>query len=164
MIALSSYGKGVLVVGFLSAILALLGCDKARSPRQSASSQFAVGQVWKYKSRPSEPDSRVIIGRIETIEKVGVVVHVKLAGLKIINPTAPGGLSTVMGHAPMTEGKLRESVTEVVSGDGDLSGFEEGYNTWLGHQAGEAGIFTITLSEIVDCMESAIAKGHPSDQ
>ncbi len=122
-----------------------------------SSERFASGQVWLYKTRPTEEASRVIIGKIEMTPKVGTIVHVKLIGLRLKNSSALGGFSTVLTHAPVSEAALSASVTELSNEVFDLDGFSEGYNTWLSSfRTGDAGVFTISLSEIAEAMEQAL--------
>lgn len=144
----------IFMAGIIASLLGVLGCTKQAS-QAATTDHFVVGQVWKYKTRASEEDSRLIIGKIETLEKSGNVVHIKLIRLKIKSPTAPGGYSTNMSHAPITESKLQESVTELTNEKADIEGFEEGYNTW---RDAKGGVFTITVNEIVDFIEKAINK------
>jgi len=126
-------------------------------PKPAVSDQFAPGQVWRYKTRPGEEGSRVVIGKIENAPKIGMIVHVKLVSLSLKNPTAPGGVVSVMSHAPVSEAQVSASVTELTDEVGDLDGFADGYNTWLSaFRAGDAGVFTITLSEIAEYMEQAL--------
>ena len=126
-------------------------------PEPASSEQFAVGQVWLYKTRPAEETSRVIIGKIEKSPYIGTIVHVKLTGLHIQDLSAPGGFISVMTHAPVTEAALSTSVTELSNEVSDLDGFAEAYNTWLSaFRPGGAGVFTLTLSEIVEVMEQTL--------
>lgn len=144
----------------ISAICCLYGCSdnkKLISPKTAQSEQFAVGDVWTYKTRPGEEASRLIIGKVENIEKIGMVIHIKLLDIKIKNADAPNGLSTEMIHAPITEAALKKSVIKKVAKDGNLDDFNEGYETWLAsYQQGDAGAFCIPVSEIVGCMEKAV--------
>jgi hypothetical protein len=153
----------ILMAGILASMGGLLGCGRNPAPQVASSDQFAVGQVWQYKMRVAETDSRVIIGRIESLGKLGTVVHIKLVNLKIKNPTAPDGFSTHMSHAPITEAKLKESVTALTQDRADLDGFEEGYKMWLtAYTAARGGVFTIPVNEIVEGMEQGINKGTPN--
>jgi hypothetical protein len=152
--------KIICIVEILVPLLALIGCGRNPTPRTTTSDQFAVGQVWKYKTRDSETDSRLIIGKVESIEKLGTIIHIKLVGLKIKNPAAPGGFVTQMDHAPITEAKLKESITSLTQEKYDLNGLEEGYNMWLeAYRTSKGGVFTITVKELIDFMEQALAKG-----
>lgn len=126
-------------------------------PERTSSPQFRIGQVWRYQTRPGEGASRVIIGRIERIEGIGRVVHVKLTDLKLMSSAAPGSIATILFHVPMREDWLAYSLTELTPERGDLAGFAEGYGTWLAaYRRGEAGVFTIPISEVVTSMEQAL--------
>ena len=137
---------------------ALGACSTAPpAPERVSSAQFRIGQVWRYQTRPGEGASRVIIGRIERIEGIGRVVHVKLTDVKLMSPAAPGSVATIMFHVPMREDWLAYSLVELTPEQGDLEGFAEGYGAWLAaYRRGEAGVFTIPLSEVVASMEQAL--------
>lgn len=126
-------------------------------PERASSPQFRVGQVWRYETRPGEEASRVIVGRVERIEGIGKVVHVKLTGLHLASSAAPGVVGTIMFHAPVTEAQVAASVLELTDEQGDLDGFAEGYATWLSaYRVGEAGVFTLPLSDVVAATEQAL--------
>jgi hypothetical protein len=151
--------KAIAVAGIVASLLGLFGCDGSRKPEPPVSDQFAAGQVWQYKTRASEPESRIFIGKVERLEG-DVVVHIKIVALKIKNPSAPGGLSTTLFHAPISEAKLKESVTVLTRDKADLARFQEGYQTWLAAlRAAKGGVFAITVKEIVTFMEQAINEG-----
>jgi hypothetical protein len=131
-----------------------------QSPEPATSEQFAQGQVWVYKTRPGEEASRAPVGGIETAAEVGTIVHVNLTGLRIKNPAMPGGFSSVISHAPISELALSASVTELTKETSDLDGFREGYDSWLSSFcAGDAGVFSIPLSQVVEFIEQTLAKG-----
>lgn len=135
------------------------GAEELPPPEPASSEQFAPGQVWRYKTRPGEESSRAIIGKIEK-SPIGTIVHVKLTGLRLKNPFAPGGLITVLPHAPVSEVALSASVTELTNEASDLDGFSEGYNIWLSaFRTGKAGVFTLTLSEIAGVIEQSFNQG-----
>jgi hypothetical protein len=123
-------------------------------PERASSPRYRVGQVWRYQTRPGEEASRAIIGRIERIEGIGIVVHVKLTGLEL---RGPQGVASVTFHAPVAEPQLSASVTELTEERGDLDGFAEGYAKWrAAYRDGKAGVFTLTLFEILETMEQAL--------
>lgn len=137
-------------IGAAAAALA----EELPPPEPAVSSQFSPGQVWRYKTRPGEESSRVVIGKVERAPNLGTIVHVKLIGLSI---EGPGGVASVMSHAPVSEAQVSASVTELTSEVADLEGFAEGYGTWLSaFRAGKAGVFTRTLAEIAEYMERAL--------
>jgi hypothetical protein len=149
--------RTVVMAGIVGALMGLFGCSKDPCPQPTTSDEFAVGQVWEYKAREGEADSRLVIGRIETLGEAGRVVHIKLINLRVKNPKAPGGFSSLAGHVPMSEEALKESVTRLTEEQADLEGFEEGYEMWLGsYREGGGGVFSIQVKDVVDCMEQAI--------
>ena len=118
---------------------------------------FHAGEVWRYHTRPAEPDSVVVIVRVDEEPNVGTIVHVYVGGLRIPNPRHPEGFSSAIGHMPFTESAVAASVTELLGQADELPDFEEGYESWRSAwDAGEAGVFTITIAEAVDVMEQAI--------
>jgi hypothetical protein len=133
----------------------LLSCAGGPPPPERVSSpRFRVGQVWRYQTRPGEEASRVIVGRVERVGAAGTVVHVKLTGLRL---EGPQGVGTLVYHAPIAEAQMEASVTELTEERGDLAGFAEGYAMWrAAYLDGKAGVFTLTLSEVVETMEQAL--------
>ena len=129
-----------------------------RPPLEPATSpQFAVGQVWLYKTRSIEKKSRVVIGRIERAGAQETIVHVKLINLRIKNPRKPDRFFRVVSHSPVSETALSASVTKLTDEVADLAGFDAGYQSWLAsYQAGKAGVFNARLSEIVNIMEKGL--------
>jgi hypothetical protein len=123
--------------------------------KPATSKQFAVGQVWRYKTRPVDEGSRVIIGKIEQAPELGTIVHVKLTGLSL---KAPNGMTaSVVSHLPVSEAKVSASVTELTKEVGDLEGFSDGYAQWAAaFHDGRAGVYTLTLSEIVELTQKMI--------
>lgn len=119
-------------------------------------SRFARGQAWHYHTRPHESGSLAIVGRVESLPGLGVVVHAKLVGLSIRNAAAPGGVSSDVGHVPLLENAFAESVTELAGSDADLSGFDEGYETWVVNSGNEPGAFSEPLAQVVDFIESTL--------
>jgi hypothetical protein len=39
---------------------------------------FAVGQIWSYKNRPTEAGSEVLINKIEDDPKLGLIFHISV--------------------------------------------------------------------------------------
>ena len=97
--------------------------------------------------------------RMDTLPKVGVVVHVSFAGVRVKNPDRPEGYSSVISHAPFAESAVQKSVTRLVREHVPLPDFEEGYNTWrAAYDGGTGGVFTISLAEAVEFMERALTQ------
>jgi hypothetical protein len=117
---------------------------------------FAVGQIWAYRTRPTEPNARLTIVQIDQIADT-TIVHISLDGLHIINPHVPKGYGELVGHMPIASASLKASVTQLVGQADVLPDYEEGYQTWkAAFDAGEGGFFTIGLAECIGYMETAI--------
>lgn len=120
-------------------------------------SKFKVGQVWNYRTRPEDVGSTFTVVKVEESEKLGVIVHISLGGLKFKNPHHPSGFSETVSHMPFSETAIEDSVTTMVRDGADLPEFEDGYAEWRrAFDAGKAGVFTITVAEAVGGMEAAM--------
>jgi hypothetical protein len=129
------------------------------------SSRFRAGQVWRYRCRPGEDGSRAIVGRVEAVAGGQIIVHVQLVGLNVRNPDAPSGRSAVIQHSPVAELQVAQSVVGLESEDGLVVGFDEGYAMWRqGFEAGNAGVFTVPLAEVVSLIEQTLGSGRGAAQ
>lgn len=122
-------------------------------------SEYSEGQIWSYKSRIGEEKSTVLINKIEKNEKLGKIYHISLNAVKVKNPHMAGGFSSELPHFPVSEETLKKSLLKLVANAAPNPDYIEGYNTWkVAFDAGEAGIFTIPVAEIVDFIEDTINK------
>ncbi|HEX8550130.1 MAG TPA: hypothetical protein VF681_01110 [Abditibacteriaceae bacterium] len=77
---------------------------------QAPASRFVAGQVCRYHTRDLEPDSTLIMCRVETVREE-TVIHISLRDVRVRVPNAPDGYSRVIGHMPIAEMALEASVT-----------------------------------------------------
>ncbi len=132
-------------------LLSIFGIAKA--------SEYAEGQVWSYKTRPGEEKSTVLINKVETHEKLGKIFHISVEGVKVANRRHPSGVTTELPHLPVSEETLKKSLVKLVGKQTPNPNYIEGYTTWkLAFDAGDAGIFTISVSELVGFIEETINK------
>ena len=119
---------------------------------------YAVGQVWSYQSRDHELDSKLYISQVDEEMPIGPVYHIYLDGLSIQNPHTADGVQTTFPHAPVSAETLDASVTELLqTRETDLPDVSEGYQMWRdAFDKGEAGVFTISVREIVQFIEDAV--------
>ena len=132
----------------IAAFLALFSAD-------ALAHDYQVGQVWQYKTRAGEEQSRLTIARIEVLPNKERVFHISLDGLRIPGPN--GQLQTQLPHAPVSTETLDKSVVELHSTTTNLPDIREGFAQWReAFDAGEGGVFTISVAEIVDIIELAM--------
>ena len=118
---------------------------------QKNDSIYQAGQIWRYKTRPGEEDSTLIIVKTEYYDEViGNVIHISVTGVRIKNPNVEGEIIDKVPHMPFSESAITASVVELIDQGADLPSFEEGYNMW---KSASGGIFTIQVSEAVEGME-----------
>lgn len=120
---------------------------------------YSEGQVWSYKTRPGEGKSTVLINKVESDEKLGKIFHISISGVKVKNLHIEGGVSSELPHFPVSEETLKKSLVKLVGKSKPNPNYVEGYNTWKeAFDAGQAGVFTISVSEIISFVEETINK------
>jgi hypothetical protein len=115
-------------------------------PQPEVDPTYSPGQVWSYKTRPGEASSTVTILRIERTPKSGIIVHVRVDGMRFKNCTG-GPSPTEINHAPFTKDAIDRSVSRLLRIVPKVPEFEAGYDDWLAHCG---GVYTVTLAEMVD--------------
>lgn len=117
---------------------------------------FQIAQVWHYDTRPIDTGSTLTIVKIDVIDEIRII-HISLEGVKVKNQQAPSGYGSTIGHLPIEEETLKNSVTKLVKANAKLPDFEEGYKMWKeAFDNGNGGYFTIPVSECVEYIEQAI--------
>ncbi len=126
-----------------------LGISRARG--------FAEGQVWSYQTRIGEASSRLLINKIEYDPNLGLIYHISISDVRVNNPGAPSGFTTKLQHAPVSRKTLEQSCIKVLDHASPNPEYLVGYSEWkIRFTAGDAGVFTVPVSEIVDSIEKAI--------
>jgi hypothetical protein len=137
-----------------AAVLATFGaCRQGGTPGAPvdvSGSTFRARQEWAYRTRPGEESSTLTILRVERAPELGAIVHVAIEGLAIRNPANPAQPIRGIGHLPMSEAAVQQSVTRKLRDDAPLPHFEEGYQMWRrAYDSGKGGIFSIPVAEAV---------------
>ena len=131
--------------------------SNSRQGNDSVGDRYSVGQVWRYKHRPGEDSSLLYIAAIDSHPKMGNIYSIYLCKLKVKNPYISGGVQHALPHAPVAREVLDMSVTERADVEIDTDGFGDGYKEWKSEfDAGRAGVFTISVAEIVDLVEESV--------
>jgi hypothetical protein len=123
---------------------------------------YAVGQVWSYHTRAGEETSVLQINKIEQDRKLGPIFHISVYGIYIPAAHMKGGAVTELPHLPVSKLTLDNSVESLMAIPTRPVNLEEGYVTWKqAFDAGNAGIYTITVAEIVGTAQLMLAKAAP---
>lgn len=123
----------------------------------SVATEYSVGQIWEYKSRNSEENSRVYIVQIDQHEQLGKIYHICVKDTRIKNPHIPGGVQFDLPHAPVDEETLKLSLIKLLGETNELPDISEGYKVWKeAFEAGEAGVFNIPISQIIQYIEDIV--------
>jgi hypothetical protein len=134
-----------------TALLLVMGTSSARD--------YAAGQVWTYHVNPNDEGSTLQINKIEQDPKLGTIFHISVFGLRISNPRVAGGILTELAHLPVSKDTLDKSVESLVNIPLRPVSYEEGYAHWKqAFDAGHAGIYTISVAEIVTLAEQTMSK------
>jgi hypothetical protein len=119
--------------------------------------EFKEGQVWRYRTRSNEQGSTLLINKVESDAKLGSIFHVSTSGVKVKNLRAPSGVTLELPHFPVSQKTLEVSVLKLVGTAAPNKDYQEGYSAWKqAFDAGKAGIFTISIAEIVDFIEKKV--------
>ena len=143
----------VILVVLTGAVLAQEGADEhakqCAEPQAATDPKFSPGQVWSYRMRKGEESSTVTVLRIESLPKIGVIVHVRISGIHLKN-CSEGPSPENIGHAPISREALDRSVTKLIEQGRTLPDYEEGYNQW---RQACGGVYTISVADVVQADE-----------
>jgi hypothetical protein len=125
--------------------------------KNANSMKFQAGQLWRYRTRPKEPKSRILIQRVEQHEKLGDIVHIRVTNLVF---KGPNGNVDALPHLPYSGEALRKCLTTFESSGNDVpSDYLAGYKMWReAFDAGKGGIFTLDVASVLDGMEKGVSK------
>ena len=138
-------------VAFL--FLLLQGCsfsiaqEKTRAcpvPESVKDKKYHPGQVWQYKTRPDEESARITILKVESLPKVGTIVHIRVDNIRLRNCTG-GPEPDKFEHMPFTKDAIERSVTKLQKDNAEIPSLE-GYEQW---RADCGGVYAITVAQAV---------------
>ena len=113
---------------------------------------FKPGQVWTFKEEKGEPPETLTILAIDSVEKIGDVVHISVAGVHV------AGHPTGIGHLPISREALDRSVLKLVRTEKvapDLAGYER----W---KKSKGGVFTTSVSDALGFVRGMITNQVPA--
>jgi hypothetical protein len=109
--------------------------------------------VWTYTTRSEDVGSTLTILKVESIDKVGVIIHVRLDGLKMRR--ADGHVLDSIQHMPFTRKALASSAVRKQS-SGKIPDYADGYANW---SAACGGVYTISVKEAVEADQQTLLNG-----
>ena len=129
--------------------------------REAVKSKYRVGQVWSYNTRPSEPDAKLTIVKIEGQDSIGNIIHVYVSNVKVKTSSNPEKYSETITHMPFSEAAIDSSVIKQIGTTSEPPDYTEGYEEWRqSFKVGHAGVFSITVGKAVEYMEKSMLEGH----
>jgi hypothetical protein len=109
--------------------------------------ELKQGQVWSYKNRDGENDSRLTILKIENLNNIEII-HIRIDGLisnKNSSRTVP---LTTIEHLPISLEMFKKSIIKLEM-EVDAS-INDGYLYWKEEfLQGKAGIWSIEVAEVI---------------
>src|SRR5262249_14963687 len=124
---------------------------------QAQATDFAEQQVWSYRTRKGEEGSTLLINKVENDPNLGQIFHISVAKVRVRNRHAPSGVIDELPHFPVSKQTLEASCTKLVGKSAPNPEYVEGYNEWKrAFDQGKAGVFTISVAEIVQIVEDTL--------
>ena len=117
--------------------------------------KYKEGQVWSYKTRENESNSKIYIVKIEYNKTIGKIYHIYIDNLNIKNPYQKSKIQNNLSHSSVSEKTLDDSVIKIVTAKYENNiDISDGYVAWKeAFDDGKAGVFTIPVNEIIQCIE-----------
>lgn len=117
--------------------------------------KYKERQVWSYKTRENESNSKIYIVKIEYNKTIGKIYHIYIDNLNIKNPYQKSKIQNNLSHSPVSEKTLDDSVIKIVTAKYENNiNISDGYVAWKeAFDDGKAGVFTIPVNEIIQCIE-----------
>ncbi len=137
----------------------LTNCSKSTlTLSESVHPKYSAGQVWTYHARPTEPDSRLTVLRIDKSSSGEIIVHVALGGLSIRSSASKDGVAREISHMPFAEAAIERSVV-ALERTGPVPAFQEGYASWrTSFDSNQGGFWTVDVAEAVAAMDATLAQ------
>jgi len=126
---------------------------------QAAPNVYVEGQVWQYRTRPSDPDSLIKIQKIDTDPRRPVnrtIYHISIIGIRLNDPAVRREIS----HVPVTREALDDSVIRAIPGRPAFPEASDGIAEW---RRVKGGVFTLPIAQIIDVVEQTM-RNMPAPQ
>jgi hypothetical protein len=118
---------------------------KCAAPIPATDTKFKPGQVWHVKARSWEPDATATVLRVESLPKVGIIIHARIDHVAM--HTCPGNpVMNTIQHSPITRDAFDQSISNIILSDSAAPDFKAGYEDWRTHCG---GVYSISIAEIL---------------
>lgn len=140
------------LAAWLAALFAgtMAGAAMADAPRPA----YAVGQVWRYRTRSDDPGSLLKIQQIEAGSALGPIYHISIIGVRLGQDRRVSEIA----HTPVSRQTLDGSVTEMAASDARFPDAAPGIAQW---RAASGGVFTLSVAEIVEVIDKTTRDHGP---
>ena len=151
-----------LIIALIVFWASLMACsEQSRNTTGVAESKYKTGQVWSYKTRPNETDSKITILKVETAAAIGKVVHVSIEGLRISNPRTKEGFVATIPFTSFSEEAIDRSVVSRIKENVEVPDSKQAYEEWQQtYQQNQGGVFTMPVAEAIGLMEKNMNRPH----
>lgn len=150
------------VIGFLS-LSAAVRCASGQTSKLTdpSDSQYKVGQVWRYWTRPNEKGSTFIVLKTEKHPTLHTIVHIAVTGVRLKTPT--GEIIDKIPHLPMTETGIESSGPRLVSDKMPLPAYEQAYLRWKqAFDAGQGFVYGATIAGALEELQVSLDRKAPA--
>jgi len=116
---------------------------------------FVIGQVWNYKTRPTESNSTLTIVSVEKNKEKGVIVGVYIDNLNI--PSLGNG--AVIHFLPISKEALKNSLAGMKDNIESLPDYKESYREWKNKfDLKQCEFYKYPVSQVIDTIQKALEK------
>jgi hypothetical protein len=122
-------------------------------PLSCFAADYAVGQVWSYKTRPGEEESVLTVLKVDSDRKWGQIIHIRLDGLRV--KRADGSIVEYIGHMPFAKSAVDQSVMKLLRTESRVPDFSRGIDAW---KQAKAEAMKEPINEIIEGMAQQLAK------
>ncbi|MEE8295971.1 MAG: hypothetical protein V3R64_09690 [Sphingomonadales bacterium] len=127
---------------------------------ETLAQDFEEGQAWSYQTRDHEPDSRLLIYKIDEFPEGTKIFSIVITNVGLKIPTSEVRMQTFIAHIPITETGLKSSVLEEVETFDPYPETSEGYDNWkTAFEKGTGGVFELQIKEIIGVIEATMGNG-----
>jgi hypothetical protein len=120
--------------------------------------KYRPGQVWDYKTRPSEPLSTLTILKISRMPSGATIVHIAIDDVHLTERNGEEIAHTIT-HTPVSPEVLDRSVTKLVNESGPIPDFTAGYADWKKESGCAFNGDGYTVAKVVTVMEDSCRYG-----